>query len=83
MPPKLAIVALVLVLMLRLALPQLLELLFVLDSCALSPSVLRRCSPLDRGAGAGSYAAPVLVDVELLGLVGRSTFMLRTLVAGW
>jgi hypothetical protein len=55
MPPKPASVPLVLVLMLRLAFPQLLALLLVvLDCCMLSPNVLRRCSPLDRGAGAGS-----------------------------
>jgi hypothetical protein len=50
-----------------------------------SVCVLRFCSVLDafdRGAGAGSYAAPVRVD-EVLDLVGRSTFILRGRVAGW
>ena len=36
----------------------------------------------DRGAGAGSYAAPVLVDELLLDLVGLRTFMLRGRAAG-
>jgi len=55
MPPKLASVPVVLALMLRLVLPQLLALLLVvLDCCVLSPAALRRCSPLDRCAGAGS-----------------------------
>ena len=47
-----------------------------------SAGVLRLWSAPDRGAGAGSYVAPVLVDELLLDLVGLRTFMLRGRAAG-
>lgn len=67
--------------------PQL-PLLLLLGGCELSAAawLLRRYSLLERGAGAGSYAAPVLADVDDVvvaeDLFGRRTFILRGRVAG-
>lgn len=68
-------------LMLRFDIPQ----LFIPMGGWASLWPLRRCSFPERAVGAGSYAAPVRAEDEvlLLALGGRSTFIERVRGAGW